>query len=172
MPPAFKFCPRCGLSLSTRDDGGLPRLACSDEACGFIHYENPTPVVAAIVELPDGVVLARGRGWPEKVFGLPTGFLEKGEDPASAVVREVKEELSLDATVTKLVGLYSFEAQNQLIIAYHLTANGAITLNDELEQYKIIPVEKLRGWPFATGLAVTGWLESKNRPHRLTADLR
>jgi NADH pyrophosphatase NudC (nudix superfamily) len=150
------------LPLSSRVEESFTRLACTADECGYIHYDNPTPVVAAIVELPSGVVLARGRGWPEKVFGLPTGFLEQGEDPAEAVVREVREELSLDAKVTKLIGLYPFEAQNQLIIGYHLTADGTVKLNeDELEEYKIIPVAKLRGWPFATGLAVMDWLASR-----------
>ncbi len=37
---------------------------------------QPIPVVAAIVELDGMVILARNRLWPEKMFGLVTGFLE------------------------------------------------------------------------------------------------
>jgi NADH pyrophosphatase NudC (nudix superfamily) len=127
-----------------------------------VHYDNPTPVVVAIVELPTGVVLARGRGWPEKVFAPITGFLETSEDPREAVVREVKEELGLDAELVGLVGVYPFAAQNQVLIAYHLRAAGEIHLNEELEAFKVIPTERLRGWPFATGLAITDWLARRD----------
>lgn len=158
MTTLYTFCPRCGSRLAPRVEDARTRAVCEQPGCGFRHYDNPTPVVAAIVELPEGVVLARGRGWPEKMFALPTGFLEAGEDPAAAVVREVHEELGLSARVVGLVGLYPFAAQNQLLIAYHLSAAGPVVLGDELEAHRIVPVSKLRGWPFATGLAVMDWL--------------
>src|SRR5687768_7570639 len=75
------FCPQCAKPLGDRPDGGRPRRACPDEACGYVHYENPTPVVAAIVELEGRVILVRNKGWPESWFGLVTGFLELGETP-------------------------------------------------------------------------------------------
>ncbi len=50
---------------------------------------------------------------------------------------------------------------NQLIIAYEVNAEGNIELGEELEEYKLVPVEKLRPWPFGTGLAVKDWLESR-----------
>jgi len=151
----FRFCPYCAQALTSRDEGERSRLAC---VCGFVSYDNPTPVLAAIVETEAGVVLARGRGWPEKMFGLPTGFLERGESPEEGVVREVKEELGLEVSNLKFVGLFSFPEQNQLIIAYAMKGTGNIVLNAELEEVKVIPRGRLRGWPFATGLAVNAWL--------------
>ncbi len=157
----WMFCPRCGSALSTNDGRGA-RPRCTSPTCEFVHYANPTPVVVAIVELPAGVVLARGKGWPEKVFAPITGFLEEGEDPAEAVVREVAEELGLAARVVSLVGAYPFAAQNQVLIAYHLVAEGDIVKGDELEEVKIIPIARLKGWPFATGLAIVDWLARRN----------
>ena len=72
MSSAYKFCPACGQPLAAR--AADARLAC---ACGFIHWDNPVPVVAAIVEHEGAVILARNRDWPEKMYGLVTGFLEK-----------------------------------------------------------------------------------------------
>jgi len=151
----FRFCPRCAQPLAPGEHGGAKRLAC---ACGYVHWDNPVPVVAAIVEHEGAVILARNRDWPEKMFGLITGFLEKGETPEVAVAREVNEELSLDALATHFVGLYPFERRNELIIAYHVPATGTVRLNEELADYRRIAPEKLRPWDFGTGLALRDWL--------------
>lgn len=126
-----------------------------------MHWNNPTPVVAAIVDTGDEVILVRNHGWPEKWFGLVTGFLEKNEHPETGVVREVQEELGLEAEVVSLVGLYPFERMNQLIIAYHLRAAGEVVLGEELAEYRRVEVAKLRPWPFATGDAVRDWLVTR-----------
>jgi ADP-ribose pyrophosphatase YjhB (NUDIX family) len=123
-----------------------------------VHYDNPLPVVAAIVETGAGVVLVRSHGWPDKMFGLVTGFLERGETPEQAVVREVHEEVGLDAKVTSLVGVYAFTERNEVIIAYALWADGEVKLGDEIASYRLVPKAKLRPWPFGTGLAVADWL--------------
>jgi hypothetical protein len=54
--------------------------------------------------------------------------------------------------------VYPFPQQNQVIIAYHIKAAGAVTLNHELDDYKIVPKGELKGWRFGTGLAVNDWL--------------
>jgi NAD+ diphosphatase len=74
----MKFCPQCGQGLMNKQIEGKTRLACPSSACSYVFWYNPTPVVAAIVELGGSVILARNRLWPEKMFGLVTGFLEQG----------------------------------------------------------------------------------------------
>lgn len=156
----FRYCPLCTAPLVERLIDGEPRRACS-ASCGFVHYDNPTPVVAAIVEHDGYVVLARNRAWPPTWYGLITGFLERGEAPAQGALREVKEELGLDAHEASLVGVYPFDRMNQVIIAYHVPATGAIRLNDELADYRRIPPAKCRVWPFGTGDALRDWLRSR-----------
>lgn len=142
---------------------GRDRPVCPDETCGFVHWDNPLPVVAAIVEHEGAVILARNHGWPEKMYGLVTGFLERGESPEHGVVREVHEELGLDAEVAGFVGVYPFVQRNELIVAYHLTATGTIELGEELAGIKRVAPERLRPWPFGTGLAVSDWLAARDR---------
>lgn len=143
----------CAAPLAVR--AGDARPAC---ACGFVHWDNPVPVVAAIVEHEGAVILARNKDWPEKMFGLVAGFLEKDETPEAGVKREVKEELDLDPRDAHLVGLYPFAHRNELIIAYHVPATDTVRLNEELAAYRRIAPEKLRPWDFGTGLAVADWL--------------
>jgi len=156
-----KFCPYCGTELALKNIEGKERLSCLREDCPYVFWDNPLPVVAALIEYDGKVLLARNKAWPEKIFALITGFLEKGETPQAAITREIKEELGLDATAVSLIGLYAFFEQNQLIIAYHVVCTGSITLGDELAETKLIPFEKLRPWPFGTGLAVQDWLEKR-----------
>lgn len=157
----YRYCPLCATTLESRVFEGRQHPACPAAGCGFVHWENPLPVVAALVQIGDAVVMARNRAWPEKVYGLVTGFLEKGEDPAAAVVREVREELGLGASVTAFIGLVPFEAMNQLLIAYHLTATGEPVAGEELAEVKLVPIDRLKAWPFGTGLVVERWLRGR-----------
>ena len=106
-------------------------------------------------------------------YALITGFLEQSDpSPEEAIAREVKEELNLDATGVHFIGHYRFERQNQIILAYHVSATGVIALGEELSDYKRIPPEKARYWPVATGLALRDWLRSRGldpQPLEITA---
>lgn len=152
----FRFCPKCGAALVEKEAGGKVRPACPNDS--FVAWGNPLPVVAAIIEHDGQVLLARGKGWPEKFFALVTGFLEAGETPEAAVLREVKEETGLDGRVVSLVGVYPFEMRNEVLICFHVEATGTITLSDELEAVKHLPREKVKTWPMGTGLALRDWL--------------
>ncbi|MBD2857501.1 NUDIX domain-containing protein [Spongiibacter sp. KMU-158] len=156
----MKFCPQCASPISDAMIDGELRKACSDVACNFVHFNNPTPVVAMIVEVDGGVVMAHNVSWPKKFYSIITGFLEAGEDPLECAVRETKEELNLTAVDTKLVGVYAFPQQNQVIIAYHVKAVGEIKLNEELDDYKIVPPAEIQPWPMGTGLALKDWMQS------------
>jgi NADH pyrophosphatase NudC (nudix superfamily) len=156
-----KYCLYCGCALATKNINGRDYGACPAGDCEFVHWDNPLPVVAAVIEHEGNVLLARNKAWPPKIFGLITGFLEKGESPESAVLREVKEELGLDGEISSMIGVYPFLQQNQIIIAYHITAAGEIKMGEELEEVIPVPPEKLRPWEFGTGLAVKDWLKKR-----------
>jgi NADH pyrophosphatase NudC (nudix superfamily) len=161
MESNMLYCPQCAQKLHTEEVDGRERLKCSSASCDFVYWDNPTPVVAGIVEIDGCVVLTRNKGWPEKWFGIVAGFLEKGETPEEAVLREVKEELGLDTEIASFVGHYSFFERNQLILAYHIQAEGDIQIGDELEAVKLVPIDEVRPWPMGTGPALRDWLEAR-----------
>ena len=158
----MNYCPQCAKELRVEERGGQDRALCPDNTCGFVYWGNPTPVVAAIVEQEGHIVLVRSIGWPASWYGLVTGFLEAGEKPEEAVLREVEEETGLQATLASFVGHYPFRRMNQIIMAYHVIAEaGNIRIDEsELEGYKIVPIEKIQPWPMATGIALRDWLRS------------
>ena len=166
MSNQFNFCPSCATPLqmlSKMEDGGeKARLRCS--ACDWTHWNNPTPVLAAIVECSDRdglVLLARNAAWPGRMFALITGFMEAGETPEEGIAREVREETMLAVDSLKLVGAYDFQRMNQIIIAYHAVAHGEITLSPELAEYRLYRPEDIKCWRAGTGYAVADWLNGR-----------
>jgi NADH pyrophosphatase NudC (nudix superfamily) len=152
---------KCGAALVRRMLAGRERALCSAAECGFVHWDNPLPVAAALIQCADRggrVLLARNRGWVEGKFGLVTGFIEHGEDAEEAARREMKEEVGLDAQALHLIGVYPYPARNEIVIAYHVVGTGEIVLNEELVEYRLVEPAKLKPWGFGTGLAVRDWL--------------
>ncbi|MFZ6642471.1 NUDIX domain-containing protein [Undibacterium sp. TC4M20W] len=158
----LKFCPVCATSLIERPDeqeAGKLRLVCPEGH--WTHWDNPLPVLAALVEFEDKVLLARNAAWPENTFALITGFMERGETPEQGVARELKEETDLDADEITLIGVYEFIRKNELIIAYHVKASGTVSLSPELLEYRLIEPEKLRPWNAGTGHAMADWMRTR-----------
>ena len=158
--PSFQYCPHCGAKTQDVKIEGQTVKSCAAK-CGFANFDNPTPVVAVIVETPDGVVLAHNTQWPKGMFSIIAGYVDPYEIPEQTAIRETQEELGLKAYDIRFVGHYMFHAKNQLMIAFAVKAQGDITLNHELDEYKLVPVHKLKPWPGATGDAVKDWLGNK-----------
>jgi NAD+ diphosphatase len=161
VPPPPKFCPACASPLSVHESEGHTRYICSKESCGYTFYDNPVPVVAAVLEHGETVILVRNKGWPDSWFGLVSGFLEKGESPEAGILREVKEEVGLRGEIVSFIGAYPFFEMNQVILAYHVRGHGEIQIGDELAGIKTVPPDKLRPWPLGTGHAVRDWLKAR-----------
>ena len=163
-----RFCPHCATELQpitlAEDGGDKERLRCP--TCGWTHWNNPTPVLAAIVEIDGKVLLARNAAWPGKMFALITGFMEAGESPQEGIAREVKEETNLDATQVNLVGAYDFQRMNQIIIAYHVVAHGDVRLSPELAEYRLFAPQDVVCWPSGTGQAMAQWLRARGHEPR------
>ena len=163
MTDPYRYCPSCATALapiSQMEDGGeKTRLRCA--ACGFTHWNNPVPVLAAVIEYQGQVLLARNAAWTHRMFALITGFMEAGETPEEGIAREIAEETSLTVLSLRLIGVYDFQRMNQLIVAYHAKAEGEVKLSPELVEYRLYPLEKVKCWPAGTGYALADWLRSR-----------
>jgi ADP-ribose pyrophosphatase YjhB (NUDIX family) len=118
---AAQHCLKCGSPI-TKDP---PRsLRC--ESCGFVLFFNPKPVAAAIPFTPAGdiVLLRRGFDPGQGLWTFPGGFIDLGESTEDAARRETTEEIGLDVTIDRLVGVYSRATDRVMLVVYRATTNG------------------------------------------------
>ena len=163
MSNLFKYCPQCAAPLAWRsqvEDGGeKSRLRCP--ACDYTHWNNPTPVLAGVVEVEGRILLARNAAWPGKMYALITGFMEAGETPQEGIAREIAEETNLATDELNLIGVYDFQRMNQVIIAFHAVCHGEVRLSPELVDYRLYEPPAIKCWPSGTGYAMADWLRSR-----------
>ena len=145
----MNFCPNCGELIRKKRIDDVERFFCDQPQCHFVDWDNPVPVVAAIVKYKDQILLAQNTAWPDGQYSFITGYLERYEHPELAVIREVKEELGLDAQLEKFIGHFIFTEKNQLLIVYSVAAEGTIMLNRELKDFKLFNERKILEHMFA-----------------------
>jgi NAD+ diphosphatase len=163
MSHEYRYCPACATPLARisllEDSGEKERLRCP--ACDYTHWNNPTPVLAAVIEYQGQILLARNAAWEGKMYALITGFMEAGETPQDGIRREIREETNLEADELNLIGVYDFQRMNQIIIAYHAACSGEVQLSPELVDYRLYAPESVKCWPAGTGYALADWLRSR-----------
>jgi len=164
----MKFCPNCANPLIKKYIDGSSKLACSNEACSFVYWNNPVPVVAALVEYNQTYIIARNVLWPKKIFSVITGYLEQNETPEDAVLREVSEELGLSGNIRRHIGNYTFREKNQVILCYEVEATGTITTNHELAEIRLLTPAELLEYDFSplyiTQNIIHDWAKTSGQP--------
>ncbi len=132
-PPAYRFCPCCGARLDARvlKVGEPPRLVCS--ACAFVFFLDPKVAAGVVFAYDGGVLLVQRAIHPS--YGkwvFPGGYVDRGETPEAAALREVREESGLVVRLTGLLGVYSFLDNPVIVVAYTGdVTGGALRIDDE-----------------------------------------
>ncbi|MEZ0361203.1 MAG: NUDIX hydrolase [Hydrogenobacter sp.] len=93
-----------------------------------------------------GIVLIE-RLYPPYGFALPGGFVQIGETVEEAVIREIKEETGLDASIRKLLGVYSHPNRDPRFhvasVVFILDAEGSPSAGDDAKKVHIFKLEDI-----------------------------
>jgi 8-oxo-dGTP diphosphatase len=114
--------------------------------------QTPHLSVDGIIELYDneehllGIVCIERKN-PPHGWALPGGFVDIGETVEAALVREMKEETSLDVTIVSLLGVYSDPGRDArfhtVSIVYRCRAEGTPEACDDAKAVHVVSRETL-----------------------------
>jgi len=84
----------------------------------FSHPRFAVTAGAIITDARGRVLLLKHRFRPGSGWGLPGGFIEKGEQPEAALRRELREEIGLEVELLKLFTVRAFKRPKQVEIVF------------------------------------------------------
>ena len=115
--------------------------------------QTPYLTTDGIVEIYDaseqfiGIVLIQRKNTPLGL-ALPGGFVDIGERVEDAVIREMKEEISLDVEIQELFGVYSDPARDRrfhtVSVVYLCKAYGKPIGADDAKEAMLVNLEDLK----------------------------
>ena len=115
-----------------------PRDVCT--RCGFVAYQNPKIVVGSVVHVPaeGGILMCRRAIEPRRGYWtLPAGYMELGETPAEAAMREAREEALAAIRIDGLLALYTVRRLGQVQIMHRATLDGAYGVGEESLEVRV-----------------------------------
>ena len=133
-----RYCQVCGHALIERYLEYEERTRYQCEGCGFIHYLNPRVVASVIIEHGGRVLLQRRAMDPGVgLWTVPGGFREIGERPEEGAVREAKEEVGLDVSLSGLHGVYSRPHVGIVLVVYAGTSDSDAAVVGDYESTEV-----------------------------------
>lgn len=111
-----RHCGRCGHATAIEQAGH--RRRCPN--CGLPQFPRTDPAVTMLVQTDDGnsCLLSRRHGAPANRWSALAGFVEPGETPEQAVVREAKEETGVEITEVEYVTSQPWPFPSALMIGF------------------------------------------------------
>jgi NAD+ diphosphatase len=114
-------CGRCGHATDVEHAGH--RRHCPH--CGLLQFPRTDPAVTMLVQSRDQCLLSRRHGAPAHRWSALAGFLEPGETPEEAVVREAREETGVEVTRVQYVASQPWPFPAALMIGFWAFADSA-----------------------------------------------
>ncbi len=139
------------------------------EACGFIYFRDPK-VAAVVFAVQDGRVLLVRRGVDPQSgrWALPAGYVDYGEAPREAAVREVCEETGMTVRITRLIDVLGPDAPggtSAIVILFEAeVTGGTLAAQDDVEEVAFFAPDEVPMDEIAfesTRLLLAGWLAQK-----------
>ena len=117
----------------------------------FSQQRFAVTVGAAIIDDENRVLLLKHVFRPGSGWGIPGGFINKGENPEKALRRELAEEIGLNLENVRIVHARTFRTTKQVEILFQATPVG--TPN-----------------PRSVEISELGWFRFEDLPHGLNED--
>jgi NAD+ diphosphatase len=112
-------CSVCGNATESIEAGASRRCP----ACGALHFPRTDPaVIMLVVDDEDRCLLGHNAARPPTSFSTLAGFVEPGEAPEQAVVREVFEEAGIEVADVTYAGSQPWPFPSSLMLGFFAQA--------------------------------------------------
>jgi 8-oxo-dGTP diphosphatase len=150
------FCPHCGQPIGQQVRFGQMRPVCP--ACGYVHFSDPKVAVVVFIEQESKVLLVlRGVDPQRGKWALPAGYVNRGEDPVQAAVRETAEETGLSVEITRLIDVM-FDNGVIVIMYTAKVMGGTLRAQDDADDACWFGPDDLPELAFrSTQVLITAW---------------
>jgi len=121
----------CGCCAHILEPSPIERaLGCP--ACGSLLYPIICPAISVAITDGDRLLLARNAHGSFQHYSLIAGYVEVGESLEAALIREVREEVSLRVKNIRYVGSQAWGFSQSLMVGFHAELDGSdqITLQE------------------------------------------
>ncbi len=111
---------------------------------------------AAVIRDDEGRVLLAHHTYRRSAWSVPGGLVRQTEQPAEALVREMREELDVSATVGELICAAKHVRGRHMTLFYLVTIAGTPTIDGaEIDELRYVPLAEV---PALTGPLARPWL--------------
>jgi mutator protein MutT len=166
-PHQVRFCGLCGGGMRLREVLPDRRRFKVCESCGFVDFPSPKLVAGCLVVDAGRVLLLRRAIMPQMgKWTFPGGYVDLGETPEQAAIRETIEEVGMRVELGRLLGLYSDPANPAAAVAVYLAQAGVglPAISDEASEVRYFAADEI-SWDdlaFATTeQALRNWTRSR-----------
>jgi NAD+ diphosphatase len=109
-----RHCGRCGTYTNIEHAGH--RRHCPH--CGLHHFPRTDPAITMLVQDKKRCLLSRRHGAPAHRWSALAGFVEPGETPEAAVVREAREETGIEVAGVEYVTSQPWPFPSALMLGF------------------------------------------------------
>lgn len=138
----FKYCPECGEKLYPKncgDEGEIPY--CGNCKRPFFPFSYCCVICLCVTEDNSEIALIK-QGYVSKNYINVAGYVKQGEAPETTAVREIREEIGLEAVSCKYVGSYYYAKKDNLMLGYICKVKkGELKLSVEVDSAEWFPLK-------------------------------
>jgi NAD+ diphosphatase len=109
-----RYCGRSGDATVVEAAGHRRRCP----VCGLVQFPRTDPAITMLVQSGDRCLLSRRRGAPGNRWSALAGFVEPGETPEEAVIREAREETGIEVVSVQYVASQPWPFPQALMVGF------------------------------------------------------
>jgi NAD+ diphosphatase len=138
----INYCIECGKKTFLKKLGDDFVQICPDCKRSYQDIFYTCAIIVCVNELGKIAVIKQSYGTDKYV--LVAGFCKPLEKIEDCCIREVREELGLEATNLEFIGSFPMEKNENLMMAFKCNVSGFIKLSEEVKEVRFVSLDEAK----------------------------